>query len=213
MAANTKGEPGNENRFRNCPISGGPDFSCFRPERLPELHSPSPARWHCRTVHGRPVRLALPVGDLRVSGRRSGTSAGQPLRAVGGGRAGAGDRQHSCFPRLDGPERASTSALRGGTVGRDLLRRATGLCRVVPVALAGTRLRRVLTMTSNRTILITGVTGNQGGAVAQALQGADFHLRGLTRKPDSEQAAALARNGIEIVKGDLDDEATLRRAL
>jgi len=26
-------------------------------------------------------------------------------------------------------------------------------------------------MTNNRTILITGVTGNQGGAVAQALQG------------------------------------------
>ena len=68
-------------------------------------------------------------------------------------------------------------------------------------------------MTSNRTILITGVTGNQGGAVAQALQGAGFHLRGLTRKPDSERAAALARHGVDIVKGDLDDEATLRRAL
>src|SRR5437899_2954337 len=68
-------------------------------------------------------------------------------------------------------------------------------------------------MTSNRTILITGVTGNQGGAVAQALQGAGFHLRGLTRKPDSERTAALARNGVDIVKGDLDDEATLRRAL
>src|SRR5258708_31637896 len=67
-------------------------------------------------------------------------------------------------------------------------------------------------MTSNRTILITGVTGNQGGAVAQALQGAGFHLRGLTRKPDSERAAALARNGVDVVKGDLDDEATLRRA-
>ena len=26
-------------------------------------------------------------------------------------------------------------------------------------------------MTNNRTILITGVTGNQGGAVAQALKG------------------------------------------
>src|SRR5437879_12242372 len=64
-----------------------------------------------------------------------------------------------------------------------------------------------------RTILITGVTGNQGGAVAQALQGAGFHLRGLTRKPDSERAAALARHGVDIVKGDLDDEATLRRAL
>ena len=65
-------------------------------------------------------------------------------------------------------------------------------------------------MTIDRTILITGVTGNQGGAVAQALQGTGFHLRGLTRVPDGERAAALARYG---VKGDLDDEATLRRAL
>ena len=68
-------------------------------------------------------------------------------------------------------------------------------------------------MTSDRTILITGVTGNQGGAVAQALHGAGFHLRGLTRTPDSQRASALARQGIDIVKGDLDDEATLRRAL
>src|SRR5438132_5842985 len=68
-------------------------------------------------------------------------------------------------------------------------------------------------MTNNRTILITGVTGNQGGAVAQALQGTGFYLRGLTRTPDSQRAAALTRQGIEVVKGDLDDEATLRRAL
>jgi uncharacterized protein YbjT (DUF2867 family) len=68
-------------------------------------------------------------------------------------------------------------------------------------------------MTNDRTILITGVTGNQGGAVAHALQGSGFNLRGLTRKPDSERAAALARHGVEIVKGDLDDEGTLRRAL
>jgi uncharacterized protein YbjT (DUF2867 family) len=45
------------------------------------------------------------------------------------------------------------------------------------------------------------------------MQGSGFHLRGLTRKPESERAVALARQGIEIVKGDLDDEATLRRAL
>src|ERR1700751_2498040 len=68
-------------------------------------------------------------------------------------------------------------------------------------------------MANNRTILITGVTGNQGGAVAQALRGTGFHLRGLTRKPDSERAAALARQGLDVVKGDLDDDATLRRAL
>src|SRR2546426_5936532 len=65
----------------------------------------------------------------------------------------------------------------------------------------------------SRTILITGVTGNQGGAVAQALQGSGFRLRGLTRRPDSERAGALARHGVDVVKGDLDDDATLRRAL
>ena len=68
-------------------------------------------------------------------------------------------------------------------------------------------------MTSDRTILITGVTGHQGGAVAHALRGARFHLRGMTRKPDSERATALARNGVDIVHGDLDDEASLRVAL
>ena len=68
-------------------------------------------------------------------------------------------------------------------------------------------------MAHDRTILITGVTGKQGGAVAQALQGTGFHLRGLTRNPDSERAAALARHGIDVLKGDLDDEETLRPAL
>ena len=70
-------------------------------------------------------------------------------------------------------------------------------------------------MANDRTILVSGVTGKQGGAVAQALQSSGFRLRGLTRKPDSERAAALARHGVDvdIVKGDLDDEATLRRAL
>ena len=67
-------------------------------------------------------------------------------------------------------------------------------------------------MTSDRTILITGVTGHQGGAVAQALQSSGFRLRGMTRKPESQQAATLARDGVDVVKGDLDDEATLRRA-
>jgi uncharacterized protein YbjT (DUF2867 family) len=68
-------------------------------------------------------------------------------------------------------------------------------------------------MENERTILITGVTGHQGGAVAEALEGSDFHLRGLTRKPESERAEAAAHRGVEVVRGDLDDEATLRRAL
>lgn len=68
-------------------------------------------------------------------------------------------------------------------------------------------------MTTKRTILITGVTGKQGGAVARALEGNEFLLRGLTRTPDSEHATALAKDGIDIVAGDLDDEASVRRAL
>ena len=68
-------------------------------------------------------------------------------------------------------------------------------------------------MTNDRTILITGVTGQQGGAVAHALHGSGFRLRGMTRKPESERATALAPHGVEVVQGDLDDEASLRRAL
>ena len=64
-------------------------------------------------------------------------------------------------------------------------------------------------MANDRTILVTGVTGQQGGAMAQGLQGMGFHLRGLTRKPESERAAALAHQGIEIVKGDRFRRATL----
>src|SRR5690349_13235385 len=66
---------------------------------------------------------------------------------------------------------------------------------------------------NDRTILITGATGRQGGSTARALQGQGFRLRGLTRRPHSDEARALHNLGIEIVEGDLNDEASLRRAL
>ena len=68
-------------------------------------------------------------------------------------------------------------------------------------------------MSNQQTILITGATGQQGGAVARALRQSGFRLRGMTRKPESEHAHALERHGVEVVAGDLDDEASLRRAL
>jgi uncharacterized protein YbjT (DUF2867 family) len=68
-------------------------------------------------------------------------------------------------------------------------------------------------MTDNRVVLITGATGKQGGAVARELAGKGFTLRAMTRKPDSDAAKALASQGIQIVKGDLDDAASLRKAL
>ena len=67
---------------------------------------------------------------------------------------------------------------------------------------------------SNRTILITGATGQQGGATARALAGKGFTLRAMTRNPDSDAAKALAAaTGAELVKGELDDAASLKAAL
>jgi uncharacterized protein YbjT (DUF2867 family) len=68
-------------------------------------------------------------------------------------------------------------------------------------------------MANERIILITGATGKQGGAVARALTGKGFKIRAMTRKPESEAALSLAKTGAEIVKGDLDDVASLKKAL
>jgi uncharacterized protein YbjT (DUF2867 family) len=68
-------------------------------------------------------------------------------------------------------------------------------------------------MPSSKRILITGVTGQQGGSVAAALAGSDFQLQGLTRKPASPAAQALKQKGVTIVQGDLDDPASLKQAL
>jgi uncharacterized protein YbjT (DUF2867 family) len=65
----------------------------------------------------------------------------------------------------------------------------------------------------SKTILITGATGKQGGATLHNLLGKGFQLRALTRKPDSEAARALSGNGVEVVRGDLNDAASLAAAL
>jgi uncharacterized protein YbjT (DUF2867 family) len=66
---------------------------------------------------------------------------------------------------------------------------------------------------TNRVILVTGATGHQGGATIRALAGKGFAIRALTRKPDGDAARALASLGAQIVKGDLDDAASLKTAL
>jgi uncharacterized protein YbjT (DUF2867 family) len=68
-------------------------------------------------------------------------------------------------------------------------------------------------MANEHTILITGATGKQGGAVARALAGKGFKIRALTRKPESDAAKALAKTGAEVVTGDLDDVTSLKKAL
>lgn len=67
---------------------------------------------------------------------------------------------------------------------------------------------------SDRIILISGATGQQGGATARALAGKGFKLRAMTRNPDSDAAKALAAaTGAELVKGELDDSGSLKAAL
>jgi uncharacterized protein YbjT (DUF2867 family) len=69
-------------------------------------------------------------------------------------------------------------------------------------------------MASERTVLVTGATGKQGGATLRHLAASGgVRLRAMTRKPESEAAKAIAALGAELVQGDLDDAASLERAL
>jgi uncharacterized protein YbjT (DUF2867 family) len=61
-------------------------------------------------------------------------------------------------------------------------------------------------------VLVTGVTGQQGGATARALLAQNVPVRALVRDPDSEKARAVAALGAQIVTGDLRDRASLTRA-
>ena len=67
-------------------------------------------------------------------------------------------------------------------------------------------------MTSKRSILVTGATGQQGGAVARALLSRGHRVKALTRKPDSDAARQLASAGAVVVAGDLADAASIVRA-
>lgn len=66
---------------------------------------------------------------------------------------------------------------------------------------------------TERTVLVTGATGQQGGALIRVLTGQGFALRAMTRKPESESASRLRAAGVEVVEGDLNDAASLERAL
>jgi uncharacterized protein YbjT (DUF2867 family) len=65
----------------------------------------------------------------------------------------------------------------------------------------------------DRTVLVTGATGRQGGAVIRHMLPRGWKLRALTRNPASHVTQELARQGIELVQGDLEDPASLPAAL
>jgi uncharacterized protein YbjT (DUF2867 family) len=63
----------------------------------------------------------------------------------------------------------------------------------------------------SKPILVTGATGQQGGAVARVLLAKGQQVRVMTRHP--EKAASLAKAGAEVVQGDLTNQAILQMAL
>ena len=66
---------------------------------------------------------------------------------------------------------------------------------------------------ADKIVLITGATGRQGGAVVRHMLPRGWKLRALTRNPDSGIAQELARLGVEVVRGDLEDSTSLDRAV
>jgi uncharacterized protein YbjT (DUF2867 family) len=65
--------------------------------------------------------------------------------------------------------------------------------------------------TQPKLILVTGATGQQGGAVATALLAKGQKIRVISRTPD--KASALAKAGAEVVKGNLTNASDLQAAL
>ena len=66
---------------------------------------------------------------------------------------------------------------------------------------------------AERTILVTGGTGQQGGAALRHLLDRGFPVRALTRDAGSSRATAVADRGAEPVQGDLEDRSSVERAV
>lgn len=67
-------------------------------------------------------------------------------------------------------------------------------------------------MRASSFVLVTGATGRQGGAAVRALLAAGVPVHALVRG-DGERAGALEELGAVVVRGDLDDVASLKAAL
>ncbi|KAF2188606.1 NAD(P)-binding protein [Zopfia rhizophila CBS 207.26] len=63
----------------------------------------------------------------------------------------------------------------------------------------------------SKTLLITGATGKQGGAVIKALAGSGFEILALTRNPSSPSAQKLSQrsSNVKLLQGDLDNPTAI----
>ena len=67
-------------------------------------------------------------------------------------------------------------------------------------------------MTTPLTVLVTGATGSQGGAVARRLLKRGHRVRAFTRSADSPAARSLTDSGAEVLTGSFDEPDSLVRA-
>src|SRR5262245_12060015 len=67
--------------------------------------------------------------------------------------------------------------------------------------------------TIDKTMLVTGATGRQGGATARHLLTKGWRVRAFTRDPSKPAAQALQQAGAEVVGGDYDEQASLVPAM
>jgi uncharacterized protein YbjT (DUF2867 family) len=67
-------------------------------------------------------------------------------------------------------------------------------------------------MSNKRSVLVTGATGQQGGAAADALLRRGHEVIALTRNPDSQRARDLVERGASLAVGDFSDPDSLVRA-
>jgi uncharacterized protein YbjT (DUF2867 family) len=70
-------------------------------------------------------------------------------------------------------------------------------------------------MADKKIIAVVGSTGAQGGGLVEAIlsdPNGGFVARAITRDPSKDKAKALAARGAEVVKADLDDVESLKKA-
>ena len=66
---------------------------------------------------------------------------------------------------------------------------------------------------AERSVRVSGATGRQGGAVIRHLLARGWKPRALSRNADGAAAQDLVRLGVEVGQGDLEDPASLERAV
>src|SRR4051812_40628255 len=70
-------------------------------------------------------------------------------------------------------------------------------------------------MADKKVIAVTGATGAQGGGLARAIladPSGGFAVRAITRDPGKDAAKALAASGAEVVRADIDDLESVKKA-